>query len=124
LKLFTEQDVFEFLSKNSIELKATQGKICLPILNRLCKKMTIGIKFPNIKTIDGLIVDGHHRYLASILLGYKNLGSDIWQKPSVTDIISWESISYTNEEWDTEAKILMLNEFDAKFNNISIDKLG
>lgn len=71
MKQITKEVVIDFIKKNEIELKATHAKLCLPIINRLYKKMATGIKFSNIKVADGLIIDGHHRYLASLLADFK-----------------------------------------------------
>ena len=64
----TKEIILDYLQNNQIELQSTQTKLCLPIINRLCKKMDTGIKFPSVKVVDDLIIDGHHRYLASILV--------------------------------------------------------
>ena len=84
--------------------------------------MLVGIKFTEIKVENGLICDGHHRYLASLLAKYS-----IETVPSVTTaatiIINWESVNFDNDDWDTTAKIKMLNEIDANYNNIPIEKI-
>ena len=122
LKQITKEVVIDFIKKNEIELKATHAKLCLPIINRLYKKMATGIKFSNIKVADGLIIDGHHRYLASLLADFK-LETVISSSTSATKITDWIAIDYVDEDWDTQAKIKMLNEEDAKYNEISIEKI-
>jgi hypothetical protein len=84
--------------------------------------MATGIKFSNIKVADGLIIDGHHRYLASLLADFK-LETVISSSTSATEITDWISIDYVDEDWDTQAKIKMLNEEDAKYNAVSIDEI-
>ncbi len=84
--------------------------------------MATGIKFSNIKVADGLIIDGHHRYLASLLADFK-LETVISSSTSATKITDWIAIDYVDEDWDTQAKIKMLNEEDAKYNEISIEKI-
>jgi hypothetical protein len=84
--------------------------------------MAIGIKFSSIKVADGLIIDGHHRYLASLLAEFK-LETVISISTSATEITDWISIDYVDEDWDTQAKIKMLNEEDAKYNAVSIDEI-
>jgi len=44
-------------------------------------------------------------------------------KTSATTIIDWSQILLDSEDWDTTAKINMLNAIDAEFNNISFEKL-
>ena len=84
--------------------------------------MSIGIKFPSIKVDHGLIIDGHHRYLASLLVGQKlDIAPSI--KTSATIVSEWNDITLDTDDWDTEAKIKMLNEEDAKYNGIKADKI-
>ena len=84
--------------------------------------MATGIKFSNIKVADGLIIDGHHRYLASLLADFK-LETVISSSTSAAEITDWITIDYVDEDWDTQAKIKMLNEEDAKYNAVSIDEI-
>jgi hypothetical protein len=67
LQQLTIEFVYEFIRENKIELKSTHGKLCFPIINRIYRKMSVGIKFKDIKTDGDLIIDGHHRFLASLL---------------------------------------------------------
>jgi hypothetical protein len=81
-----------------------------------------GIKFPPIKVAEGLIIDGHHRYVASLLAQFS-----LEKMPSVTTSATittdWESIEFVTEDWDTEAKIKMLNEKDAAFNDKRLEDI-
>ena len=122
LKQISKEDVIKLLQNNKVELRSTHDKLCLPIINRLYKKMSIGIKFSAIKVEDDLILDGHHRYLASLLANYQ-LERVPSNKTAATIITDWSSIAFVDEDWDTEAKIKMLNEQDAKYNNVSLEKI-
>ena len=84
--------------------------------------MAIGIKFPGIKVVDDLIIDGHHRYLASILVNVK-LERLISSKTSATSITKWLTVDFVLEDWDTQAKIQMLNEADAKYNEVTVEQI-
>ena len=84
--------------------------------------MSIGIKFPSIKVDGNLIIDGHHRYIASLLAG-TTLDAVPSSKTSATIVIEWDTVILVTEDWDTDAKIKMLNEEDANFNGIEIDKI-
>ena len=85
--------------------------------------MKAGIAFTGIKVDGDVIIDGHHRYVASLI-------ADVYldkypsSKTSATKITDWEDVKLINDEWDTDAKILILNEQDAKYNNISLEKLN
>jgi hypothetical protein len=84
--------------------------------------MSGGIKFAGIKVENNLICDGHHRYIASLLA---NLQIEILpgNTTSATSVIDWKSVSFVEDDWDTEAKIRVLNEQDAEFNNISLESV-
>ncbi len=84
--------------------------------------MTAGIKFSGIKVEDNLICDGHHRYLASLLANFP-LERIPGTKTAATILVEWESVIFEEEDWDTPAKIKMLNEQDAAYNNIPIEKI-
>lgn len=84
--------------------------------------MNVGIKFPVIKIDEGVICDGHHRYLASLLASYP-LETAPSFKTSATKIVSWESVSFDEQDWDTLAKVKILNEQDAEYNNIEMEEL-
>lgn len=122
LKQISKEDVIKLLQNNKVELRSTHDKLCLPIINRLYKKMSIGIKFSAIKVEDDLILDGHHRYLASLLANYQ-LERVPSNKTAATVVTDWSSVDFVDEDWDTEAKIKMLNEQDAKYNNVSLEKI-
>jgi hypothetical protein len=122
LERVTKEIIIEFISKNEIELRSTHTKLCLPVINRIFKKMSAGIKFSGIKVEDNLICDGHHRYIASILANFplERIPGSI---TSATTAVHWESVTFENKDWDTPAKINMLNEQDAEYNNIPIAKI-
>lgn len=122
MKSVTKEIIVEFIRKNQIELSSTHAKLCLPIINRIFKKMSAGIKFSAIKVENNLICDGHHRYIASIFANFllERVPGNI---TSATTIVPWDSVYFEEEEWDTPAKIKMLNEKDADYNNIEIEKI-
>lgn len=119
------KSVKDFLQESEIkiELSSTHAKLCYPIINRIYKKMLIGIKFPSIKVEDNLIIDGHHRYLASLLANsILDIAPGI--KTSATSGYKWNEVTLDTDDWDTDAKIRMLNEEDARYNNIEINKIA
>ena len=84
--------------------------------------MSAGIKFSGIKIESNLICDGHHRYIASILANFP-LERIPGTVTSATTVVHWESVTFEDEDWDTPAKISMLNAQDAEFNNIPIGEI-
>ena len=122
MQQITKEFVLEYLKESEKDLKSTHAKLCFPIINRIYKKMSIGIKFPSIKVDGDLIIDGHHRYIASLLAGI-TLDTIPSSKTSATVVIGWDAVVLVTDDWDTDAKIRMLNEQDANFNGIDIDKI-
>jgi hypothetical protein len=122
LDTITEITIKNYLSTNNIEFKSTHHRLSLPIINRIYKKMKNGIKFDDIKVCEGLIIDGHHRYVSSLMAEFE-IGKTITHKTSATNKYEWSIVEFSNIEWDTADKIQYLNELDAEFNNISIEKI-
>jgi len=119
----SKEFVLKYLKEGKNNMKSTHARLCFPIINRIYKKMSIGIKFPSIKVDKDLIIDGHHRYVASLLSGTK-LDTIPYNKTSATVVIDWDAVILDTDDWDTEAKIKMLNEKDAEFNDIQIYKIN
>ena len=117
-----KERILKALKESETILITTHNKLCLPIINRIYKKMINGLKFDDIKVCDTLIIDGHHRYVSSILANIK-LDEAKSSKTSATTEYDWMEIEFVEEEWDTEEKIKRLNELDSEFNNISIEKI-
>lgn len=84
--------------------------------------MEKGIRFSPIGVVDDLIIDGHHRYLASEL-AQSRLDRIASLKSSAKEVLDWKVIELVDEDWDTLAKIEMLNRFDAERNNLTLDEL-
>jgi hypothetical protein len=115
--------VLELVKQSNVDLKSTHERLCFPVIKRLYNKMKIGIKFSGIKVDGDLIIDGHHRYLASLLAGVclETLPSN---RTSATKVTEWDVVEFVEEDWDTEAKILLLNKIDAEYNGITLEKLN
>ena len=118
----TKKIILKAIEKSENHLKSSHKKLCLPIINRIYKKMINGIKFDDIKVCESLIIDGHHRYVSSLLAKIQ-LDTAKSSKTSATYEYDWVSIEFVEEEWDTKDKIARLNEIDAEFNNISVAQI-
>lgn len=118
----TKDIVQKFVSDNQLELNPTHTNLCVPIINRMYKKMKVGIRFNEIKVADNLICDGHHRYLASHLANAP-LGRIAGVKTSATKAINWTSVHFEERDWDSPIRIKLLNIRDAKYNNITLEIL-
>jgi hypothetical protein len=115
-------EILKMLNEGNIPLKATQNKICVPIVERMYKKMKAGIGFSGILVCDGVITNGHHRYIAS-LLSECPIEHLPWEKAKSRDVCSWNNVILIEDDYETEADILKHNEDDAKYNNITIKEL-
>ncbi|WP_194852206.1 hypothetical protein [Nonlabens antarcticus] len=118
----TKASIMQALEANNLELFSTHKKLSIPIIYRMSRKMKAGVRFDDIKVCENLLIDGHHRYVSSILAG-KTLGRVKSSKTSATRVWQWSEVNFVKEEWDTPEKIYSLNEDDAEFNNISLEKL-
>lgn len=110
------------IEKSECILISTHKKLCLPIISRIYKKMIYGIKFDDIKVYDNLIIDGHHRYVSS-LLAHFTLNTVKSSKTSATIVYDWKDVEFVEEEWDTDFKIYQLNQLDAEFNNVTLAEI-
>lgn len=103
--------------------KSTHAKLSIPIIKRIRKKMEYGIKFEPIRVNGDLIIDGHHRYVSSILASFNELKVVSYPKTSATKEFKWSSVIFLDEEWDTKEKIKRLNEIDASYNNLTLKEV-
>lgn len=122
MESITEEVLLNFINSHHFEKNPTQLRLCIPIINRLYKKMKLGIEFPAIQIHDDLICDGHHRYLSAKLAKYA-----IEYRPGVTpsSIIKckWEDVYFDTLDWDSGFKIDWLNQQDARYNDIELEIL-
>lgn len=83
--------------------------------------MKHGLKFQPIHvSSDKLIIDGHHRYVSSILCDSPIEEVSNYPKPSNLNEFDWDAVEFVDEDWDTPSKVKMLNEEDAKYNGMEI----
>ncbi len=122
MEIITKELILNFINHHHIDYRPSQKKVSLPIIRRLYKKMKIGIKFAEIKIDNGLICDGHHRYLASLLADVRVPITKSF-RTTASQEISWHSIDFDENDWDSTTKINLLNQQDALFNNISVESL-
>lgn len=118
----TQEFLEKFIIEQRTSLLPSQPKICIPIVTRIYRKMLAGIRFSEIKVYDGIICEGHHRYIASLLANYP-LGQLPGIPTSASVAREWKSIVFEPDDWDTPAKVKMLNEQDALFNNVPMEDL-
>lgn len=122
MEKITIEIIKKHLETNEIALSSTHHELSVPIINRIYQKMIHDIKFNNIQVFENLIIDGHHRYVSS-LLANKSIGSVPTLKTSATKRYEWKDVEFVDIEWDTPEKIEKLNRDDAEFNNIPVREI-
>lgn len=122
MKGVSKESIEDLIRKNKLELAPTQHTLCIPIIDRIFRKMVAGIRFADIKVKDKMICDGHHRYVASHLANVPIGIVPAWTTSS-TVVRDWITVLLATEDWDSRAKVKFLNEQDARFNNMSLDEL-
>ena len=122
MKNINKEIILKSIKESDFILMSTHKRLCLPIINRIYRKMINGIKFDDIKTCDTVIIDGHQRYISSLLANIR-LDEAKSSKTSATVEYKWKDVEFVAEEWDTADKINRLNELDAEFNNLSIERI-
>ena len=83
--------------------------------------MKAGIRFAAITVHEGMIVNGHHRYIASLLAKYE-VEQVAGGKPNAISI-DWKSMTFESEDWDQPKELEKINRQDADFNNVSLERI-
>jgi hypothetical protein len=120
MQAITADFIKKYVSSNTLPYAATQTRLCVPIISRMCQKMLHGIRFDNIKVCDNLIIDGHHRYLSALIMNLE-LGLVPSSSTSATIEMAWDSVEFDEVDWDTPERIADLNRLDAQYNNLEIE---
>jgi len=118
-----KDEVLGLLQGGKIVLRPSQERISFPIVHRIYKKLKIGLKFDSIQVAEkSIIVNGHHRYLASLPADVKIERVEC-PLTSAKKVTKWEVVELVDEDWDTVDHIKSLNEQDAHYNEIPLEKL-
>jgi hypothetical protein len=59
--MLTKDNLIEMMQNENLTLVSTHDRLCFPIIERIAKKMSIGLVFSSISVDGNLIVNGHHR---------------------------------------------------------------
>jgi hypothetical protein len=119
---FTIDEIKSVLNTAGINYFPTQLRLSIPIINRIAKKMSVGLRFKEIQVLDQLICDGHHRFVASLMANYPiEVSAGI--KTSATIQYKWQDVVLEEGDWDTPLGIKEWNKRDAHFNGLSFTEL-
>ncbi len=117
-KISIEQ-VKELLLSGTLKLQPTQQKLCVQILQRIHHKMKLGVSFENINVHEGLLINGHHRYICAQLLNL-HLNINPWSSSSQTTVYKWSEIQIEMTDWESLEIIKRHNLRDAFTSGIDI----
>ena len=120
MDLITIDEICKFLKFGNFEFLPTQSKICFPIIQQIYYKMKLGVEFENINIDEKLLIDGHHRYLCSLLLN-RNLATNVWSSPSNIHIYQWGQIQIDAIDWESVEIIQRHNLKDAAKSGLDIE---
>lgn len=86
--------------------------------------MTKGIIIRNGISVskDLVIIDGHHRYLASLFANVQ-LATSISTLSSAKEMGDWKNVDVVDDDWDSVAIQQNCNEADAHYNRMTIEQL-
>lgn len=114
--------LLEVMMGGELELGSTHPRLSLPIIERIYKKMKLRLRFGSIQVCEGLIINGHHRFLASKLANF-SMDKVPSEKSSAKKRIEWRNVELVEEDWDSEDDIRRFNEEDARYNEMNLEDL-
>lgn len=100
----TKAEIENFLAQATFDLKPGQGAISFPIIERIHRRLQLGKRFSSIKVHEGIITDGHHRYICMSILGLEIETSKGGKNPSAEGF-EWKKLNVEINDYDTEADI-------------------
>ena len=103
----TPQVVKLFLSRSAFDLRASQAAISFPIIQRIHRRLQQGYKFRKIKVLDGVIIDGHHRYICLSMLQMKVESVKAGKNITMLNIVQWAAVFVDQKDYDTLLEIKM-----------------
>jgi hypothetical protein len=109
----SQEEVESFLKGFIFELKASQNAISFPIIKRIHKRVQQGHIFSPVKVLNGIIIDGHHRYICLTLLGLKTVHIKAGRNDANPEIKAWDEVFLDPIDYDT---LLEISEYETKYD--------
>jgi hypothetical protein len=97
----TYEEVEKFLIETEFDYEPGQIEISFPIIQRIHKRLQQGNSFSVIKTRNGRIVDGHHRYICHKLLALMPETADGGANSHQVEFV-WRNVNLTIDDYDDE----------------------
>jgi hypothetical protein len=109
----THEEVEKFLLETEFDHKPGQGKISFPVIQRIHRRLQQGNSFGAIKICDGIIVDGHHRYISHKLL---KLNPETVPGGANSEYIEyvWTKINLVSIDYDSDE---MKQDFEERYDS-------
>ena len=98
----------KLVKEEKFELFSTHEHLSVPIFEPIFKKMKLNLKFGSIQVDNDVIIDSHHRYVASLLANY-TLERVPGLRSQAKKVVDWSKITLVVDDWDTPAKVKFLN---------------
>ena len=107
----THNDVQFFLKRTSLNLIPGQNEISFPIIQRIHRRLLLGKRFDPIKvTSDGIICDGHHRYICLSILGIDIEIIPGGKSLTANEEYNWININLETADYDSQKDIIKYQE--------------
>ena len=97
----TYEEVAQYLAVTEFEHQPGQLEISFPILQRIHRRLQLGNSFSAIKTRNGRIVDGHHRYICHKLLQLEAETIAGGGNSAQLEFV-WSDVNLTFDDYDDE----------------------
>jgi hypothetical protein len=99
----------------------SQRAVSLPIIVRLYNKIQRGVVFAPIFTKNGMVINGHHRYLAARLAN--SVVEHIpWETSCVKQPRAWSLVDIDEFDWDTPEAVEAHDKRDAVCMEMTLDE--
>lgn len=101
----TFEKVEDFIKSNAFKFKPDQAKISYPIITRIHRRYIEGARYSDIKVRhDGVISDGHHRFISLSLLNVDVHASPAGENSTKQTSISWGDVLLDENDFDSWAQ--------------------
>ncbi len=102
MKKLTIEEVKTFIKNTPLNYLAIQPSVSFPILQRIHRRLQNGCNFSPIKINEGIIVDGHHRYICTLILERKVEEVPGGENATKQVTYEWSKVLVDEADFDTE----------------------
>jgi hypothetical protein len=122
MKTINPSTLKNFLNNINSDLKPSQPRLSIPILDRIYNKIHLGITFPPVRINNSVIIDGHHRYIA-YKFNNQTPEIQIYSAPTLVITYEWKSLVTDSLDWQSNSEVIHFNKLDAQLLNITVSEL-